>query len=130
MLDFWVEMSSREAENDGKHTVEERIAALAVLTEVWLGFTEYVDTHEEMANTILFMLKRAVRERVKSIRIASSAMLFRILDSFGERKHKVAPVIFKSLIFALIENPSDLTARAFYLSNFQSLFEANKGIPV
>jgi hypothetical protein len=83
-----------------------------------------------MANTILFMLKRAVRERCKSIRLAASAILFRILDSFGESKNKAAPVIYKTLIFALVENPSDPICRSFYLSNFQALFESNKGIPV
>lgn len=101
-----------------------------MLAEIWLTFTEHIDANEEMANTILFMLKRALRERAKQIRVTASALLFRILDSFGETKNKAAPVIYKSLIFALIENPSDPTVRSFYLNNFQALFESNKGIPV
>jgi hypothetical protein len=36
LLDFWVEMCAREAENDGKHTIEERITALGVLSEIWM----------------------------------------------------------------------------------------------
>lgn len=28
LLDFWIELCVRESENDGKHTVEERVAAL------------------------------------------------------------------------------------------------------
>lgn len=36
LIDHWVELCSREAENDGKHLVEERIAALSVLAELWL----------------------------------------------------------------------------------------------
>lgn len=115
LIEFWVELCSREAENDGKRTNEDRIAALSVLAEIWLTCTDFVDRNDEMSNTILFMLKRAVRERVKPIRLAASAYLFRLLDSFGETKNKSAPVIYKTLIFALVENPSDPTVRNFYL---------------
>jgi hypothetical protein len=130
LIDYWMELCAREAENDGKRTNEERIAALAVLSELWLTYTDFVDKREEMSNTVLFMLKRAVRERTKSIRIASTAFMFRLLDSFGETKNKAAPVIYKTLIFALIENPTDPTVRSFYLQNFKFLFETNKSIPV
>jgi len=115
LIEHWVELCSREADNDGKRTNEDRIAALSILAEIWLTFTSFVDHHDEMSNTILFMLKRAVRERVKSIRLAASAFMFRLLDSFGETKNKAAPVIYKTLIFALVENPNDPTVRNFYL---------------
>lgn len=39
-------------------------------------------------------------------------------------------MIFKTLIFSLIENPNDPTIRGLYLSNFRCLFENNKSIPV
>jgi len=31
-------MGVRESENDGKHSAEERIAALSLLTNIWLNF--------------------------------------------------------------------------------------------
>lgn len=130
MLDYWVELCAREAEPDGKRTTEERIVALSVLSDIWLTFTETVDRSEEMSSTIIFMLKRAVRERVRSIRMAASVFMFRLLDQLGEKLNKNAPVIYKTLIFALVENPTDPTMRSFYLSNFRQLFETNKGIPV
>lgn len=130
LIDYWLELCAREADNDGKRTNEERIAALAVLSELWLTYTDFVDKREDMSNTVLFMLKRAVRERTKSIRVAATAFMFRLLDSFGETKNKAAPVLYKTLIFALIENPNDPTVRSFYLQNFKSLFETNKSIPV
>lgn len=115
MIDYWVELCAREAENDGKHSNEERLAALAVLSDIWLTFTDFVDESEEMTNTILFMLKRAVRERTKSIRTASTVFLFRMLEILSSIKNKSAPVILKTLIFALIENPGDPTVRSMYL---------------
>lgn len=115
LIDYWVELCVREAENDGKHSLEERLAALAVLSDIWLTFTDFVDESEEMTNTILFMLKRAVRERTKSIRTASTVFLFRMLEILSSTKNKSAPVILKTLIFALIENPCDTTVRSMYL---------------
>jgi hypothetical protein len=88
LIDYWVELCAREADNDGKHSNEERLAALAVLSDIWLSFTDFIDKREEMTNTILFMLKRAVRERTKSIRTASTIFLFRMLDILSETKNK------------------------------------------
>ena len=62
--------------------------------------------------------------------MAASAYLFRLLDCFSETKNKSAPIIYKTLIFSLIENPYDPTIRSFYFSNFKSVFEKNKTIPV
>jgi len=116
-------MCAREAENDGKHPIEERISSLALLADLWLLFTPYVDSKGETVNTVIFMLKRAVRERSKAIRLASVAFLFRILDDFSMTKNKSAPIIYKTLIFSLIENPNDPTIRMVYFSNFKTLFE-------
>ena len=38
LLSHWIELCVRESENDGKHTVEERVAALSLLTQIWLNF--------------------------------------------------------------------------------------------
>ena len=39
------------------------------MTEVWLLFTEQVDEKNEHVTTILFMLKKAVREPIKSVKM-------------------------------------------------------------
>ena len=125
-------MCARESENDGKYAdnLNERILALALLSEIWYLFTDYVDSKDEMANTLLFMLKRAIRERAKSIRISSVAYLFKLLDKLSSTKNKSAPLIYKTLIFSLIENPNDPTIREMYFANFKELFSTNKSIPV
>ena len=39
LLNSWLDMCAREAENDGIHTNEDRIAALTLMVEIWLEFT-------------------------------------------------------------------------------------------
>ena len=123
-------MCARNAENDGKHKVEERIAALTLLTEVWLAFTNYVDSKDEMVNTILFMLKRALREKTRVLKLTASGHLFTLLEKFAVEKNPSAPLIYKALVFSIVENPTDPTIREFYYSNFKVLFKKNVNIPI
>jgi hypothetical protein len=44
MVDYCIEMCTREAENEGINTAENRIPAIVLLVELWLGFTDYVDS--------------------------------------------------------------------------------------
>ena len=87
LITFWLDMCSREAESDGKRSPEERISALALMTEIWLLFTPQVDEKNEQVSIILFMLKKAVREPVKAMRLAISGQMFRLLESFGGSKN-------------------------------------------
>ena len=64
LIDYWVDVAARESENDGKHAIEDRISALSLLTEIWLSFTAFIDEKRpELPNTVLMLLKRAIRER-------------------------------------------------------------------
>ena len=87
LLQYWIDNCSRQADNDGKHSLEDRISALSLLTDIWLSYTQFVDSKAEMGNTILSMLKRSARERTRSMRIVSAASLFTLLDSFALTKN-------------------------------------------
>jgi hypothetical protein len=50
--------------------------------------------------------------------------MFRLLDKFADEKNSSAPALYKSLIFSLIENPSDIQIREHYFSNFSFLFDS------
>ena len=63
LIDYWVDLCSREAENDSKIQSGEKLIALALLSDIWYLFTDYVDNKDDMSNTLLFVMKRAVRER-------------------------------------------------------------------
>lgn len=130
LIQYWIDLCSRQADSDGKQTIGERLQALSLLTDIWLQYTTFVDSKAEICNTILYMLKRSVRERSRQIKIGSVAFLFTLLDAFAQTKNQSAPVIYKALVFSLVENPSDPTVREIYLSNFGNIFKKHPNIPI
>lgn len=56
--------------------------------------------------------------------------MFRLLDTFSASKNQAAPVLYKSLIFALIESPNDETARSLFYSGFKELYQSYPSIPI
>jgi hypothetical protein len=75
------------------------------------------------------MLKRAVRDRTKCLRIPAITQVFRILEKFSSERNPQAPALYKAIIFSLIESPNDLTIREVMYSNFMELFTSNSNIP-
>ena len=71
VLDYWLEYAIRQADNDGRNTVDERVSALAFLGEVWTHKPAKIEQREEVANSILTMLKRGCRDRSKPLRFSS-----------------------------------------------------------
>jgi hypothetical protein len=43
----------KQADNDGKHSYDERIGALTMLGELWLNFTKHIDERGETPNNLL-----------------------------------------------------------------------------
>jgi hypothetical protein len=130
LVDYWIEMCSREAENEGINTAENRIPAVVLLVELWVTFTEYVDSKAIMLDAIIFMMKRSVRDRQRGLRMVALASFFKILDNFSKTRNGSAPLIYKTLIFSLVESPSELSIREMMLCNFIDLFKENAGIPI
>ena len=58
------------------------------------------------------------------------AAFFRILDKFSQTRNSSAPLIYKTLIFSLVESPMEPTIREMMLCNFVNLFEDNASIPL
>lgn len=56
--------------------------------------------------------------------------MFRILDQFSTERNKIAPTIYKTLIFSLVENHQDFKTRELFVQNFSFLFERVVTIPV
>lgn len=130
LVDFWLDLCSREAENDFKIQNKEKVLAISLLAEIWILFTDYVDDRDEVTDTLIFVFKRTVSERTKSIRILSIAYLFKILEGLINKKKKAALTLFRALIFSLVESPFDPTIREMYFVNFAEMFKANSKIPI
>ena len=130
LVDFWLDLCSREAENDFKVQNKEKVLAISLLAEIWILFTDYVDDKEEVTDTLIFVFKRTVSERTKSIRLISIAYLFKILEKLISLKKKAALTLYRALIFSLVEGPYDPTIRELFFSNFQDLFKQNPKMPI
>jgi len=48
IVEFWMQTCLKQADNDGKHSADERITALTLITELWLAYTEDIDKNEEV----------------------------------------------------------------------------------
>lgn len=108
ILDFWVDMCLELGGLDGQNSADEKIAAMTLLTEIWISFTEYIDKKPDRVNFIQNIFKKSARDRLRGLRLVTVSLMFRILDKFAEEKNASAPALYKSLIFSLIENPNDI----------------------
>jgi hypothetical protein len=68
-----------------------------------------------VVNSILFILKRSLKDRNISVKLTASAHMFTVLGEFSKIRNPSAPVLYKALVFSAVENIDDLTVREFYL---------------
>lgn len=130
IVDFWTEFGLREAESDGKNSPDVRLAALGFLTELWIKFPSRMEQHEEIANSILTCMKRAYRDKYNLLKIASLGKLFYLLDVFSIERNPYAPIIYKTLIFSLVENYTNTLIREYIMTNFIQTFSSTPSIPI
>lgn len=130
LVDYWVELGLREAENESNTITPTKVSALGFLCDVWLKFAKYIEQHEDSANSILTVIKRACREKSRMLKIICYGRLFLLLSEFSKYKNSYAPIIYKTLTFALVENYSNDRVREFLLNNFLYVMEEIPGLPI
>jgi len=130
LIEFWVEKGLRQAEKDSSKPLDDKMLTISFLCEVWACFPSYIEQHEDLANSVLAVLKRACREKSRLLRLASYGKLFHLLSVFFETKNSYAPIIFKTLTFSLVENYSNERIREFLLTNFNAVLEEIPSIPI
>jgi hypothetical protein len=123
-------MCLKLSESNGKNTWDERISAISFLNEIWMNYTQYVDSKPEVVSDILGHLKKGIREKYTPMRMVSICQLFKLLEKFSEEKNQVAPTIYKTLIFSFVDNPNDENSREMFYLNFSQLFTKNPSIPI
>ena len=64
-----LEMCIRMADNDPNNAPQVRIAALGLLTEIWLAYPTYIQNNELLSNPIQHVFKKNARDRIRSVRI-------------------------------------------------------------
>ena len=76
------------------------------------------------------ILKTINKTTLKAIQFVKIAEMFKLLEIFTLKKNSAAPVIYKSLIFVLVDNHQDSTTRQYMISNFIKFFSLSDTIPV
>lgn len=101
---------------------------LTFLIELWTLWEDIMT--EEYIHSILKNIKVLVRTKDKAIQYCKIAEMFKLLELFTVHKNPAAPVIYKSLIFVLVENYYEDTTRQYVMTNFMQFFESSETIPV
>lgn len=119
----------RKADVDNS-SVGERASGLTLLLEIWITFPTIIEEKNEYAEYIIKLMQRANRDRSQNLQIVSITCLFKLLELFTLEKNPYAPTIYKTLIFALVENHQKTLVREYIMSNYKALFETFNVIPV
>eukprot|EP01049_Picozoa_sp_SAG25_P016287 SAG25_NODE_3668_length_1007_cov_1.151982_2_plen_192_part_00 len=75
-------------------------------------------------------LKRACRDQAPRIQVLAHAQLFEMLDDFLRRRQPLAPLLYKTLIFSLIEHHETEFVRQFVSNNMMQLMRRHQDLPV
>lgn len=107
------------AENDPiLNSISDRESALSLLVSIWKSYPLYIEETPGLTEKTLDLLKKGSRDRHFCLQIGCLAKLFELLDYLASDRNPLAALIYKKLTFSFIENHSDLSIRAFILSNF------------
>lgn len=128
LVNYWIEFGLRETENH--QNVNSKVSALGFLCDVWLKYDKFIEQHEDLANCILTVIKRACREKSRILKVICYGRLFLLLALFSKKKNSYAAIIYKTLTFALVENYLTERIREFLLSNFLIILEEIPSLPV
>ena len=120
------------AESQDEIPLNDRIQSLIFLTEIWLARTDFIDNQMAQGtnHSILNILKRAARDVKQTLSTVSIELLFRLFENFAVSKNKIAPTIYKTLTFILVEFYWEVDTRDLMLRHFMYIFKKIEQIPV
>lgn len=68
------------------------------------------------------ILKKAARDVRKTLTVISIELMFRLLEKFAGEQHVIAPTIYKTLTFLLVEFYWEVDVRELMLKHFVEMF--------
>ena len=130
----------------------ETISALGLLGEVWLRFPDVVNTRLRCGRRLLKELTLAARSSFFTVQVSALAQLFRLLSEFANTNNecvgrhvgmkishdtshsalhcRFAPLIYKTLVFLIIESSYNKPIHSFLLTNMRKVIVQLPMIPV
>ena len=107
-----------------------RSRALRLMGKLCIQLPDAVDVHPSAGRQTLSALKRACRDQSPRMQILAHVQLYEMLDNFLQRRHTLAPLLYKTLIFSLIENHQSEFVRQFVAHNMAQLMRRHQDLPV
>ena len=129
LLEMWIDIGLRESELDIKN-FDSKAVTIGFLCDMWINFPNFIECKEDLSNNMLVIIKRCLRDSKKSLKVLIYGQMFNLLSVFANSKNSFAPILYKTLTFALIENFNEEKIREFVLNNFSVLFKEVASIPL
>ena len=102
---------------------------ISLISQYWIEFSDSID--EDQSQEILLNLKQDIRETDKKINQKVAIIeLLRVFKVFAIRKEKLAPTLYKNLVFLFLEFYSDINIRELFITQFTNIFFFDQSIPV
>eukprot|EP00949_MAST-11_sp_MAST-11-sp1_P005339 g5339.t1 len=116
---------------DSETVVYTRIAAIELISDLWITFPEVFGTRPQASRLALAMLKKACRDPMLPLQVAAASVMFRMLFEFAQSGNKFAAYLYKTMVFSLIESSTDNESfHEFQVSNMSVLLQTVPQLPV
>ena len=115
--------------------IQDRQVALTLLVDLWKWYPQQfsrrgTEASRRTGENTLAVIKKACRDKSKTISLHGISMLCELLEKFAEERNEYAPTIYKSLTFLLIDTYYSVDVRQEIMHAFIRLFRRNKNIPI
>ena len=121
VIDFLLDLALEQAENLLIQP-DERMTAINIICEIW-SETPTIENSENYSSRVIKTFEKISREKSVLLKISCLGRFFSLLEKFALSKNSHAPVLYKIITFALVENYSEMETKEFIINNFLYLFD-------
>ena len=107
-----------------------REASLTLLTTLWSAFPDEIEVKGEDCRQAVSVLKRGARDVERATQIHALACLFQLLHAFINAANAFSPVVYKTIVFMLIEHMRNDVVRDFITAELKVALDTHSNIPV
>ena len=107
-----------------------REASITLLTTLWSAFPDEIEVKGEDCRQAISVLKRGARDVETSTQIHALACLFQLLHAFINAANAFSPVVYKTIVFMLIEHMRNDPVRDFITAELKVALDTHGNIPV
>ena len=107
-----------------------RESSLTLLTTLWSAFPDEIEVKGEDCRQAVSVLKRGARDPNPASQIHALACLFQLLHAFINAANAFSPVVYKTIVFMLIEHMRNDPVRDFITAELKVALDTHHNIPV